>query len=161
PAMTARRPVRYGSTSRGGITFCISVPGCTADATWSACRTRSPCDQNVIGCHETLITQNTPSTASTYLTRPYRRQATRALARPAPCLHYIGSVSPQPAGQQSQDDDGSAWPEVASALAAYADGSGSEHAALTALAGSRLLVPLLAESAPEGGAVSQVAVPSL
>ena len=66
-----------------------------------------------------------------------------------------------PASQQSQDDDGSAWPQVAAALAAYADGSGSEHAALTALAGSRLLVPLLAEPAPAGGAVSQVAVPSL
>jgi hypothetical protein len=75
--------------------------------------------------------------------------------------HYIGSVPRLHAGQPSQDDDGSAWPEVASALAAYADGSGSEHAALTALAGSRLLVPLLAEPAPAGGAASQVSVPSL
>ncbi|HEY2549752.1 MAG TPA: SseB family protein [Streptosporangiaceae bacterium] len=70
-------------------------------------------------------------------------------------------MPPPPAGQPSKDDDGSAWPEVASALAAYADGSGSEHAALTALAGSRLLVPLLAEPAPDGSEVSQVAVPSL
>ncbi|MBO0789223.1 MAG: SseB family protein, partial [Actinobacteria bacterium] len=41
-------------------------------------------------------------------------------------------------------DDGSADPGVAAALAAYAAGEGSEHAALTALARSRLLVPIVA-----------------
>ena len=42
PAITARRPVRYGSTSRGGIAFCKSVPGGMGlDALW-AWRTRSP-----------------------------------------------------------------------------------------------------------------------
>jgi hypothetical protein len=41
-------------------------------------------------------------------------------------------------------DDGAADPVVRAALAAYAAGQGSEHAALTALAGSRLLVPVVA-----------------
>lgn len=42
------------------------------------------------------------------------------------------------------DDDGRADPAVTAALAAYAMGQGSEHAALAALAGSRLLVPVVA-----------------
>jgi hypothetical protein len=46
-------------------------------------------------------------------------------------------------------DDGRADPQVAAALAAFAAGSGSEHAALTSLAGSRLLVPLVAALAEE------------
>lgn len=41
------------------------------------------------------------------------------------------------------DDDGSADPRSAAALAAFAAGSGSEHAALSALARSRLLVPVV------------------
>jgi hypothetical protein len=41
-------------------------------------------------------------------------------------------------------DDGTADPAVQAALAAYAAGQGSEHAALTALARSRLLVPVVA-----------------
>jgi SseB protein N-terminal domain len=44
-------------------------------------------------------------------------------------------------------DDGSANPDVSAALAAYAAGAGSEHAALIALAASRLLVPVVAEVA--------------
>jgi hypothetical protein len=43
-----------------------------------------------------------------------------------------------------RDDDGSADPAVAAALSAYATAEGSEHAALTALAGTRLLVPVVA-----------------
>jgi hypothetical protein len=42
------------------------------------------------------------------------------------------------------DDDGSADPAVAAALAAFARGAGSERDALTALAGARLLVPIVA-----------------
>lgn len=42
-------------------------------------------------------------------------------------------------------DDGSADPQVAAALAAYADGSGSLAAVVAALAGTRVLVPVLAE----------------
>jgi hypothetical protein len=42
------------------------------------------------------------------------------------------------------DDDGSADPRAAAALAAFASGRSSEHAALTALAASRLLVPIVA-----------------
>ncbi|HUY45373.1 MAG TPA: SseB family protein [Streptosporangiaceae bacterium] len=56
---------------------------------------------------------------------------------------------------QFPGDDGAADPAVLAALAAYAAGQGSEHAALTALAGSRLLVPVVAvltEAEGTGGA---------
>jgi hypothetical protein len=46
-------------------------------------------------------------------------------------------------------DDGSADPAVAAALAAFAAGTGSEHAALLALAGGRLLVPVVAAPVPD------------
>jgi SseB protein N-terminal domain len=49
-------------------------------------------------------------------------------------------------------DDGSAEPAVAAALAAFAAGTGSEHAALLALAGGRLLVPVVAAPVPDDGA---------
>jgi type III secretion system (T3SS) SseB-like protein len=69
-------------------------------------------------------------------------------------------------------DDGSADPEVAAALAAFATGSGSEYAALIALAGSRLLVPVVAvaaepappaqgDAAPQGETGAQMALPTL
>ena len=59
-----------------------------------------------------------------------------------------------------RDDDGSADPRVAAALAAYGSGLGSEHAALSALASSRLLVPIVARageatSEPEGPGCTQ------
>jgi len=54
-------------------------------------------------------------------------------------MSVLGSGKP-PFG----DDDGSADPQVAATLAAFASGVGSEHAALTALARSRLLVPVVA-----------------
>ncbi|MDX6394988.1 MAG: hypothetical protein QOJ73_6051 [Streptosporangiaceae bacterium] len=47
-------------------------------------------------------------------------------------------------GRQRSGDEGGADPMVAAALSAYAAGTGSEYAALTALAGSRLLVPVIA-----------------
>jgi type III secretion system (T3SS) SseB-like protein len=53
--------------------------------------------------------------------------------------------------QEYPEDNGSADPAVVAALAAYAAGRGSETAALAALAGSRLLVPVVtvrAETAP-------------
>ena len=50
----------------------------------------------------------------------------------------------KPGGQQFRGDDGSADADVAAALAAYAAGEDSERAALTALAASRLLVPVVA-----------------
>jgi hypothetical protein len=46
-------------------------------------------------------------------------------------------------------DDGSADPAVAAALAAFAAGTGSEHAALLALASGRLLVPVVAAPVPD------------
>jgi hypothetical protein len=49
-----------------------------------------------------------------------------------------------PGGQQFRGDDGAADPGVAAALAAYLEGQGSEHAALTALSSARLLVPVIA-----------------
>jgi len=48
-----------------------------------------------------------------------------------------------------RDDDGSANPLVAAALASFGAARGSEHAVLTALAGSRLLVPVVAVLADE------------
>jgi len=55
-----------------------------------------------------------------------------------------------------REDNGSADPRAAAALAAFASGQDSEHAALTALAASRLLVPVIAAPAePDGpGAAS-------
>ena len=53
-------------------------------------------------------------------------------------------------------DRGGPDPGVAAALSAFAAGQGSEHAALTALAGARLLVPVvavLADATDEGGGV--------
>jgi len=47
-------------------------------------------------------------------------------------------------------DDGTADPAVAAALAAFAAGTGSEHAALTAVAGARLLVPVVAAEVADG-----------
>ncbi len=62
-------------------------------------------------------------------------------------------------------DDGAADAAVQAALAAYAAGQGSEHAALTALAQSRLLVPVvavLAEADDKGGEKStEMALPTL
>ena len=62
-------------------------------------------------------------------------------------------------------DDGAADPLVLAALTAYATGQGSEHAALTALSRSRLLVPVVAvpaESDDQGGEKStEMALPTL
>ena len=49
-----------------------------------------------------------------------------------------------------RDDDGSADPRVAAALAAFGSGLGSEHAALSALASGRLLVPIVAAPSEPG-----------
>jgi SseB protein N-terminal domain len=63
----------------------------------------------------------------------------------------VGRVSVLGGGESPfRDDDGSADPRAAAALAAFGAGLGSEHAALSALAGSRLLVPVVAvRSKPE------------
>jgi hypothetical protein len=70
-----------------------------------------------------------------------------------------------PGGQQFRADDGSADQAVAAALAAYAGGEGSEHAALTALAASRFLVPVVAALGEVGedgaGKSSEMALPTL
>ena len=57
------------------------------------------------------------------------------------------------AGGESRfrDDDGSAEPLTAAALAAFGIGTGSEHAALTSLARSRLLVPVVAVASDAPG----------
>jgi len=49
-----------------------------------------------------------------------------------------------PGGQQFRGDRGAADPRVTAALAAYLAGEGSEQQALAALAGARLLVPVVA-----------------
>jgi hypothetical protein len=51
--------------------------------------------------------------------------------------------------ERFRDDRGEADPAVAAALEAYAAGTGAEHAVLTALADSRLLVPVIAVLADE------------
>ncbi len=56
---------------------------------------------------------------------------------------------------QYPGDDGAADPAVRATLAAYAAGRGSEHAALTALAGSRLLVPVVAVITEEANGDSE------
>jgi SseB protein N-terminal domain len=59
-------------------------------------------------------------------------------------------------------DRGDADPRVSAALGAFAAGHGSEHAALAALAGARLLVPvvaMLAEAAPAEAASPEAASP--
>jgi hypothetical protein len=70
-----------------------------------------------------------------------------------------------PGGQQFRGDDGSADPAVAEALARHAAGEGSEHAALAALAASRLLVPVVAvltEAGQDGAEKnSEMALPML
>ncbi|MGH3276036.1 MAG: SseB family protein [Streptosporangiaceae bacterium] len=50
------------------------------------------------------------------------------------------------AAQRFRDDDGSADPVATASLRAFADGTGSERAALLALAATRLLVPVIAKS---------------
>jgi SseB protein N-terminal domain len=62
-----------------------------------------------------------------------------------------------PAGPQFPGDDGAADPAVLAALGAYAAGQGSEHAALNALAGSRLLVPVVAVLTEEASGESKTA----
>jgi hypothetical protein len=71
-------------------------------------------------------------------------------------------------GRQRSGDEGGADPMVAAALTAYAAGTGSEYAALTALAGGRLLVPVVAvlsneayEADAAGEKVSEMALPTL
>ncbi len=63
--------------------------------------------------------------------------------------HGYSDGVPELAGgdQRYRDDRGAADPAVAAALAAFAGGSGSEHAVLAALAGCRLLVPVVAVAA--------------
>ena len=70
-----------------------------------------------------------------------------------PCRHLQCGSCPflLPAESPFRDDHGSAEPRVAAALAAFGSGQGSEHAALTALASSRLLVPIVAVAAGSDG----------
>lgn len=57
-------------------------------------------------------------------------------------------------------DDGSADPAAAAALAAFGAGTGSERAALTALAAARMLVPVVAAPS-EGERGSEMSLPTL
>ena len=118
---------------------------------WSACCTHSPVVRTLMQFHESLTLRNASSTASAdrrsqqqgYLRRCWRgARSARAAAGPGP---RVGGVSVLGGGESPfRDDDGSADPAAAAALAAFGAGLGSEHAALTALASSRLLVPVVA-----------------
>ncbi len=71
-------------------------------------------------------------------------------------MSLLGGESP------FRHDDGRPDPGVTAALAAFAAGHGSEHAALTALASSRLLVPVVAaesQGADDHGA--EISLPTL
>jgi hypothetical protein len=64
--------------------------------------------------------------------------------------NYSWRVSVLAGGESRfRDDDGSAEPVTAAALAAFGTGTGSEHAVLTALARSRLLVPVVATASED------------
>jgi len=63
-------------------------------------------------------------------------------------------------GSRFADDDGAADKAVAAALAAFGAGTGTEHAALTALAGTRLLVPVVAAPSASEQA-SEMSLPTL
>ena len=94
---------------------------------------------------ESLTSRNASSTASAH-----PLPATTKL--PAPTLAaaaiYSVVVPLPPAGESRfSGDDGSAEPRVVAALSAFGAGQGSEQTALTALAGSRLLVPIVAVAA--------------
>jgi hypothetical protein len=71
--------------------------------------------------------------------------ASRGGARFAGRAHFQGS-----ADTRFRGDDGTADPSAAAALAAFAAAEGTEHAALTALSGTRLLVPVVARLAEVG-----------
>jgi SseB protein N-terminal domain len=81
--------------------------------------------------------------------------------------HRVDGVSGHlnPGGQPFRHDRGAADPRVTEALAAYQAGKGSEQAALTALAGARLLVPVVAVladgSAAESDKDSEMVLPTL
>jgi SseB protein N-terminal domain len=81
--------------------------------------------------------------------------------------HRAGAhLNPGDAHQQFRGDDGAADPVVAHALAAYEQGEGSEHAVLTALASSRLLVPVVAilaeqDQQTKADKSSEMALPTL
>ena len=64
------------------------------------------------------------------------------IARFGPAGGSVGSVRPQPA--RPAGDTGEADPAVTGVLAAYAAGQATECAVLTAVAASRLLVPIVA-----------------
>ncbi len=71
---------------------------------------------------------------------------------------YSGPVVELSGGDaRFREDVGAASPAVAAAMAAYAAGTGREHAVLDALAGSRLLVPVLALPAADVAAAEEAA----
>lgn len=95
------------------------------------------------------------------------QDANSAPPRPAPAAGPAPVSGPVPGGGPAgharhggilgvsgrfRDDDGSADPAAAAALSAFAAGTGSEHAALLALAATRLLVPVVAEVTPDAAA---------
>jgi hypothetical protein len=131
-----------------------------AAGTWSPWRTLSPVLETHPQSHETLISRNASSTASAQLVmyaQGYRRKLARDAA-PAACSgrkraasgRYSEAVT-ELAGGDSRfaSDRGAADPAVTAALAAFAAGQCGEHEALTVLAATRLLVPVVAVLAGE------------
>jgi SseB protein N-terminal domain len=85
------------------------------------------------------------------LTRSHLHATYLRRLNPGPPSTVWGVSFPATGESPFRDDDGSAEPRLAAALAAFGSGQGSEHSALTALAGSRLLVPIVAVAAGSDG----------
>src|SRR5258708_17311099 len=100
-----------------------------------------------------------------YAWQPRCEECQRTLQNAPLAPNYSGAVlrisGPDPS---FRDDDGSADRGVTEALQAFAASRGSERAALTALASSRLLVPVVAVLAERSGPAekaSEMAMPTL
>jgi hypothetical protein len=110
---------------RGGMGFCMSVLGATGRGPSSTWLTLSPLGRT---CSPTRL---------------YREMR--------PEQAYSGPMTGLTGGDaRYRDDRGEADPTVATALAAYAGGTGGERAVLVALAASRLLVPVVPVLADTG-----------
>jgi hypothetical protein len=131
---------------------------------------RLPADDRSDDCPtgSSLLSSARPPSRPAQPPRPSARPASRParlLGPPSLRGDYSGVVVDLAGGDpRYREDRGSADPAVTSALAAFAAGAGSEHEALSALAGSRLLVPVVAMSAHgDAQAVSstEIALPSI
>src|SRR5260370_33736621 len=101
--MTTRCPLRYGSTSRGGITFCIGIPCSTGQAGSAPWDTPLP-GVRLLCSQEGSHTGNIVSTASGY----WHRTAPGPALGPAPDVHDLSaSLLPESLARGWPDHTGS------------------------------------------------------